>query len=196
MRLFGETFQVSAESRILDVGGTASLWRLLPVAPRVTILNMPRANPDREEFDLVFGDGCALPFSDQSFDIVFSNSTIEHVGDREKQQKFANEIRRVGRSYFVQTPNRWFPVEPHLLTPLIHWLPRSWQLPIVRRFTVWEWMERPIEDRRRFYVEHYLRDIRLLSGTQMMALFPGATILKERWLSLTKSVIVVKKVST
>lgn len=196
MRLFAATFKITSETSVLDVGGAASLWRLLPVTPRVTMLNMPRANPNPEEMDLVFGDGCALPFADQCFDIVFSNSVIEHVGNRGQQKKFADEIRRVGRSYFVQTPNRWFPVEPHLLTPMVHWLPRGLQRAIVPRFTLWQWLERPSEDRRRFYVEHYLRDIRLLSGTQMMALFPGATILEERWLGLTKSVIVVKKVST
>jgi SAM-dependent methyltransferase len=193
MRRFAETFAVRPETRVLDVGGDAPLWMLLSARPRVTILNMPRAAPDREGFDLVFADGCALPFADQSFDIVFSNSVIEHVGNSDAQRQFANEIRRVGRSYFVQTPNRWFPIEPHLLTPLIHWLPRSWQGPIVRRFTVWQWVEKPSEDRRRFYLEHYLRDIRLLSGTQMAVLFPEATLLRERWLGLTKSLIAVKK---
>jgi hypothetical protein len=193
MRLFGETFHVSAHTRVLDVGGTASVWQLLPVRPRVTILNMPRAAPERSGFDLVFASGCALPFADQSFDIVFSNSVIEHVGETVEQRRFADEIRRVGRSYFVQTPNRWFPIEPHLLTPLIHFLPRGWQGGIVRRATVWQWMERPTEDRRRFYVEHYLRDIRLLGYREMLGLFPDARIVRERWMGWTKSLVAVRK---
>ena len=73
------------------------------------------------------GDGRALPFRDEAFDVVFSNSVIEHVGDAASQRRFAREVARVGRAYWVQTPNRWFPVEQHLLTPLVHWLPKSWQ---------------------------------------------------------------------
>jgi Methyltransferase domain len=196
MRMFSETLPVSAETRVLDVGGDAALWHLLPIQPRVTILNMPRAAPDRAGFQLVFGTGCALPFPDQSFDVVFSNSVIEHVGDAAAQHLFAEEIRRVGRSYFVQTPNRWFPIEPHLLTPIVHWLPPAMQAFIVRRATVWQWLERPTEDRRRFYVEHYLNDIRLLGREEMARLFPGARIVKERWMGWTKSLVAVKQAST
>src|SRR5580658_3618505 len=141
MRLFAQEFEITGETRVLDVGGTPELWGLLPGRPRVTILNLPRASPGRSSCDLVFASGCALPFADRSFDIVFSNSVIEHVGDPARQQRFADEIRRVARRYWVQTPNRWFPIEPHLLTPLVHFLPRSWQRPIVRRMTVWQVIE-------------------------------------------------------
>jgi hypothetical protein len=193
MRAFAETFEISCETRVLDVGGTPSIWGLLEVSPRVTFLNMPHGSADLKGIDAVFGSGCELPFPDQSFDIVFSNSVIEHVGARAEQQRFADEVRRVGRRYYVQTPNRRFPIEPHLLTPFIHFLPRSWQSAIVRRFTVWQWMERPSEDRRSYYVEHYLRDIRLLSRRDVAGLFPGAAIVRERWFGLTKSLIAVRK---
>ena len=73
----------------------------------------------------------------------------------------------------MQTPNRWFPVEQHLLTPLVHWLPRTWQRAIVPRFNVWQMVARPPEDRRRFYIEHYLRDVRLVSALNCAAFFPG-----------------------
>ena len=73
----------------------------------------------------IFADGCRLPFPDKSFDVVFSNSVIEHLGDPRKHEQYAREIARVGVRYFVQTPNRWFPIEPHLLTPLVHFLPRD-----------------------------------------------------------------------
>jgi hypothetical protein len=107
------------------------------------------------------GDGRQLPFRDAAFDVVFSNSVIEHVGDAASQERFAREVARVGRSYWVQTPNRWFPVEQHLLTPLVHWLPRRWQRAILRRGTVWEALTRPTPDRRDFYIEHFLSDVRL-----------------------------------
>jgi len=141
----------------------------------------------------VGGDGCVLPFRDKSFDIVFSNSVIEHVGDRERQSSFASEVRRVGRAYWVQTPNYWYPVEPHLLTPIIHWLPCSIQSTLVRRRgTVWEWLERPTPDRRDYYLQHFLNDIRLLRPAQLHLLFPDAQIVRERSLGLTKSIVAVR----
>ena len=194
MRRFSRTFAVTDETRILDVGGTPFNWSLLDVQPRVTIVNMPRA---REAFDAqfrsVFADGRALPFADRSFDIVFSNSVIEHVGNFESQKQFAAEVARVGRAYWVQTPNRSFPVEPHLLTPFLHFLPARWQRRIARNFTVWSFIERPTRDRWEFYVEHYLRDIRLLDAAALRALFPDAKIVRERLAGLTKSLIAVTR---
>ena len=137
----------------------------------------------------VHGDGCDIPFADQSFDIVFSNSVIEHVGGQEAQIRFAREISRVGRGYWVQTPNRYFPIETHLLTPFVHLLPRSARAFIVRRFTVWQWLHRPDAEHRRYYVEHFISDIRLLSAQELQALFPDAVIIRERFLMFTKSLI-------
>ena len=73
----------------------------------------------------VQGDACALPFTDQSFDVVFSNAVIEHVGDIDRQRLFVAEALRVGRRVFLTTPNRWFPIEVHTRLPLVHWLPRG-----------------------------------------------------------------------
>jgi hypothetical protein len=192
MRAFAKTFQVDAGTRILDVGGTPSIWRLLTVHPRITFVNLPHGIGAPDGFDLVFASGCALPFPDRSFDIVFSNSVIEHVGAPAEQQRFADEIRRVARRYWVQTPNRWFLIEPHLLTPFVHFLPRTLQRAIVQRMTVWQWIERPSPDRRRYYIEHYLNDIRLLSPRDLARLFPEAKIVRERWLGLTKSLLAVR----
>ena len=123
---------------------------------------------------------------------MFSNSVIEHVGDGATQSRFASEAMRVGRRFWVQTPNRWFPVEQHMLTPFVHLMPRVLSALIVRRFTVWQWTHKPTEDRRQSYVEHFLRDIRLLTATDMRRLFPGAQIRKERFLLFTKSLIAWK----
>src|SRR5580700_6944769 len=117
MREFVSRFGVTEETRILDVGGTPVNWLLAGVRPRVTLLNMPRGQErDEASFTFVSGDGCQLPFRDQSFEIIFSNSVIEHVGTPDQQRRFAQEIQRVGRRYWVQTPNRRFPVAQHLLT--------------------------------------------------------------------------------
>lgn len=193
MRRFAREFQVTAETRILDVGGAPETWELLAQRPRVTLLNTPRTRDEMSRAAAwVAGDGRALPFPDGAFDIVFSNSVIEHVGDAASQRRFAAEVTRVGRRYWVQTPNRRFPVEQHLLTPFVHWLPRAWQHRIVPRFTVWTWLVRPARDRRDFYLEHYLNEVRLLDAAEMAALFPGASILRERFLGCTKSLVAVK----
>ena len=78
------------------------------------------------EITYVQGDACALPFGDDSFDVVFSNAVIEHVGDRERQRRFVEEALRVGRRVFVTTPNRMFPIEVHTRLPLVHWLPERY----------------------------------------------------------------------
>ena len=139
------------------------------------------------------GDGRALPFRDQAFDVVFSNSVIEHVGDALSQQRFAREVARVGRAYWVETPNRWFPVEQHLLTPFIHWLPRRWQRALVPRFNWWRILVPLPPDRRDYYIDHYLREVRLLGPGQLSALFPEARILRERVLGIAKSLVALRR---
>jgi SAM-dependent methyltransferase len=193
MERFAREFGVTSQTRILDIGGTPECWELLPEQPQLTLLNTPRARDDlRGAATWVAGDGRCLPFRDGAFDVVFSNSVIEHVGDAASQQRFAREVVRVGRSFWVQTPNRWFPVEQHLLTPFIHWFPKSWQRPIVPGFNVWSVLMRPSPDRRKFYIEHYLVDVRLLSFGEMRGLFPGARVIRERFWGITKSLVAMK----
>jgi len=190
MQRFIADFGITPQTRVLDVGGTLYNWTLSPVRPRLTLLNMPRAyEPAPEGVDRVAADGCVLPFPDGAFDVVFSNSVIEHLTTIERQQQFANEVMRVGKRFCVQTPNRWFPVETHLLTPLVHYLPKHWQAPLVRRATVWSLLTGIKGDRKRFYIEHYLADVRLLSRNELQALFPQATVVSERFLGFTKSLL-------
>ena len=193
MERFARELGIDSETRILDIGGTPDCWALLAERPRLTLLNTPRAADDLAGATWVAGDGRSLPFRDGTFDVVFSNSVIEHVGDAASQQSFAREVARVGRRFWVQTPNRWFPVEQHLLTPFIHWLPKEWQRPIVPRFNVWSMLMRVTPDRRKFYIEHYLADVRLLSYSQMRDLFPGARVIRERLWGLTKSLVAVRR---
>ncbi|MGI9075647.1 MAG: methyltransferase domain-containing protein [Bryobacteraceae bacterium] len=193
MRLFEGAFEITPDTRILDVGGSPAIWEFLKVRPRLTILNFPSAIERSAEYgQCVAADGRMLPFKDAAFDIAFSNSVIEHVGTREDQQVFAEEIGRVARSYWVQTPNRGFPIELHLMLPFIHYLPKAWQRRIIERFTVWELLARPSESQRSFYIEHFLNDIKLLDKTDLQRLFPDAKILSERVLGLAKSLIAVR----
>ncbi len=194
MRRFEQRFRITGETRILDIGGTLYNWKFLAARPRITLVNIPRdvEHTTEDHISFVAGDGCRLPFRNNAFDVVFSNSVIEHVGGTVRQQAFAREVARVGASYYVQTPNRLFPVEQHLFTPLVHLLPGRWQRWLVHRFTVWAMIVRPTPDRWEFYIEHYLRDIHLLDTRAMRRLFPEAVIRKERFLGLSKSLIAEK----
>jgi hypothetical protein len=196
MERFVRELGIRPETRVLDIGGTLDNWQLASVEPRLVLLNMPRAKGDLTgATNWVAGDGRCLPFRDGAFDVVFSNSVIEHVGDAASQERFAREVARVGRGFWVQTPNRWFPVEQHLMTPLVHWLPKRWQRAIVRHGTVWGALTRLTADRRDFYVEHFLRDIRLLGCREFRVLFPGGWVIRERFLGITKSLIAVRHFS-
>src|SRR5919206_1104045 len=63
-----------------------------------------------------------LPFADGAFDLAYSSSVVEHVPPQ-RRAAFAAELRRVARGWYVQTPARSFPIEPHALLPFAHWLP-------------------------------------------------------------------------
>lgn len=70
-------------------------------------------------------DGIVFPFEDKTFDVLWSNAVIEHVGDRDKQLFFLKEIKRVSKRAFITTPNRFFPIEVHTLVPFLHYLPKK-----------------------------------------------------------------------
>lgn len=185
MAQFAARFQLSAQTRVLDVGGSIFNWELVPVRPKLTIMNLAFSHPARAGAHWVAGSGTALPFADDSFDIVFSNSVIEHVGDENAIAAFAAEVRRVGRGYYVQTPNRNFPVEPHYLSLGLHYLPRSWQKKLLRFCSLWGWLTKPS----RAEVEAHVDGIHLLNYAEMRDLFPDAELHHERLLGCSKSLI-------
>jgi SAM-dependent methyltransferase len=130
-----------------------------PWPERITALGLHDGSRFRERYPqiaYVQGDACALPFADDSFDIVYSNAVIEHVGPRVRQEAFVREALRVGRHVFVTTPNRWFPIEVHTRLPLVHWLPD----PLSHR--VYDALGKG-----------FAKDLRLLSPRTLEALFPG-----------------------
>lgn len=189
MKAFLGLFEPGLEMSILDVGGTSEFWVDTDRKLRVTILNItPRMEYLPPNFSYVQGSATSLPFSDGSFDIVFSNSMIEHLHDRVSQELFAREALRVGRGVWVQTPARWFPIEPHLLTPFIHFLPKRAQRRLLRNFTVWGLIARPDQS----YVDRFLNETVLLTTRDMRELFPGCKLRRERVLGLAKSLIAVR----
>lgn len=189
LRRFARTFEVRSSTTILDVGGDEYYWEWLPAHPKVTVANLERRDLRPAGMPWVRADGRRLPFPDGAFDIVFCNSVLEHLPDESSRVAMAREIARVGRGYCVQTPNRWFPVEPHTLTPGFHFLPKSWQVRLARNFTLWGWLQRPGKEEARQFVEH----AQLLSARDVARLFPSASIERERVLGLTKSVSAVCK---
>jgi hypothetical protein len=121
MAEFVATFQPDATDRILDVGGFAGFWAESGITSDITLLNIHPV-PDEDlpsNVHTVLGDGTALRYEDKSFSIVFSNSVIEHLGNFENQQRFAKECIRVGHG-LIQTPFKSFLIEPHFLSPFIH----------------------------------------------------------------------------
>jgi hypothetical protein len=185
MKALWQFFQINTSTRVLDVGGDPFNWSLLPQQPLLTYINLY----SRRENGWFIGDARALPFRNNAFDIVYSNSVIEHLGDFGSQRGFADECRRVGRRYYVQTPNRSFPIELHLLTPLIHYLPRAVQRRLLRNFTVWGLITRPTDQQ----CESFLDEVRLLDEKEMREIFPDADMWEERVLGFTKSLIAVKR---
>lgn len=196
MRLFFRSFPVTTETRILDVGGSPAIWEFAPVRPRITFANLPSAvDRGRKDGLWVAADGCLLPFRDREFDIAFSNSVIEHVGSAENQRRFASEMARVAKSYWVQTPNRRALVEMHSMLPLVHFMPKRWQAALIRRFSPWQWIARPTPEQKEFFFAHVLHDLRLLNGRELGALFSDAKILHERFAGLPKSLIATRRFS-
>ena len=187
MREFFRRKAVSDRTTIIDVGGTPFVWRLTDVDPSVTIVNLKAAWPI-EGSRVVLASGLALPFRDRSFDVCFSNSVIEHVGDAQARADFAREVRRVAKGYWVQTPNRRFPVETHFVCPFLHWLPFPMTRRLIRHFSLWGWLTKP----QQADVDKALRALHLLDERDMRELFPDATIIKERFLGMVKSLIAVR----
>jgi hypothetical protein len=178
--------------RILDVGGDATFWTDGAAAGwedvQLTVLNLQPQPGGVSSIHKIQADARALPFlPDCSFDVAFSNSVIEHVGDWDDQKRMAVEIQRVGKHYFVQTPSRWFPLEPHFLFPAFQFLPFSWRVWIASRYKAgWYCHPGNLEAAKK-----EVASIRLLTKKECRRLFPGAEIRTERLLGFAKSYIIL-----
>ncbi len=174
--------------RILDVGGQEQFWLamdpgLLPEM-ELTLLNLHEGTSRVPNSRCVQGDARSMrEFGDGAFDIVFSNSVIEHVGGLRDQKRMADECQRIGKAYLVQTPNRHFPLEPHFLLPFFQYLPlpvRAW---LHASADIGWWKKAPGF----FQAFEEVESIRLLTKAEMTYLFPRARIIEEKVAGLTKS---------
>jgi hypothetical protein len=175
---------------ILDVGGTTEYWKAFftPASPirRVVLLNTfeQRVFPP---FESVTGDACDLSrYAGRSFDVVFSNSVLGHVGGFSHQLHMATEIRRVAFHYFVQTPNHAFPIDWRTLVPFFHLLPVGVQAWCFQSLA----MGRYSKAKSREEAEEWASRVRNVRRKELRVLFPGATVIDERMLGWTKSFMV------
>jgi Methyltransferase domain len=190
-RLVRELIPDLAELRVLDLGGTGSFWSLAPVQPaHVTVVNLFEAELlDDPCVTSIEGDALRADemFPGEEFDLVFSNSVIEHLGGHAPRRRFAEVASAMAPRYLVQTPYRYAPVEPHWMFPGFQFLPVAARAYIAPRWPLghthgWE---------PRAATEEVL-GIELLSVSEMRAIFPDARIRWERIAGVPKSMIAIR----
>ncbi len=172
---------------ILDVGGKINFWenRGLTGNPNyiITIVNIEKEKSKYGNIKCKVGDATNLKeFENQSFDIVHSNSVIEHLHNYENQKKMANEVIRIGKKHIIQSPNKYFFIEPHYLFPFFQFLPNSIKYLILTktklsRLKKWE----------KSFAMQYINEIKLLNLKEMKNLFPKSNIYYEKFLGMNKS---------
>ncbi len=181
--------------RVIDVGGAPGFWDTLhaDVPADVTMVNI---EPDPQTparhgqiaFTTVAADARDLKrWGDGEFDLVVSNSVIEHVGMWSDIARAAGEMKRLAAHGWVQTPAFGFPVEPHFALPFVHWLPvplRAALVPHLPHQGYEHLRLGSLGDARRA-----VEEINLLTAREMRFLFPEAELLRERVFGLTKSFI-------
>ncbi len=187
---------MSAQGRcsILDVGGEPDYWETFGSdlqwdRLKLCVLNLAFLKTSHPSITAVVGDARDMKqFDNLSFDIVHSNSVIEHVGRWNDMVWMANEVRRLAPRYFVQTPYFWFPLEAHTRFPFFHWMPESWRYRIIMIRNCGTWKKQPeLEGAMRA-----VQSVSLLDRQQMRFLFPDAKIVSERVLGITKSLIAIR----
>lgn len=183
MSYFFKIMNPENEDTLLDIGSSDCRYfenffdeKLKLIALDIRPCQIARKAPNLK---FVRADACALPFKDKVINIAFSNSVIEHVGDRNKQADFVKEIKRVSKKYFIETPNKYFPIEPHYFFPFFQFMPGKIKNILRKNFSLG------------WYSKGNGEEINLLSKRELMLLFPGAKIITERFLGLSKSFYII-----
>ena len=184
--------QLPAPVSILDVGGTTHFWEQRGWAGKegidITLVNLAAGESPHANIRSVAGDATNLEgFENDSFDVVFSNSVIEHLFTWESQLAMARECQRVGRALWVQTPNYWFPIEPHFHWLGWHWYPRSVRVGMIKRVRCGHRGPCPDPAEAAAMVD----EVRLMTRKEMVEAFPGSTIWPEKIGGMTKSWVAI-----
>lgn len=179
---------------VLDLGGSEKYWLIGEdfIKANRNRLHFTIINPELQEsrdpalFSFSIGDATDPDlFKDQTFDFVHSNSVIEHVGDMNAMRKFAENTRRLGKRYYMQTPNFWFPYEPHFRFPGFQWLPASVRAYLMTKIKLGFFAKQESYKEAKWHVD----SIRLLSAGEVKRLFPDAKVTKEMVYGLPKSIM-------
>ncbi|HEV8083016.1 MAG TPA: class I SAM-dependent methyltransferase [Chitinophagaceae bacterium] len=178
---------------ILDIGGTQSYWESMNFTENnkvnITLLNLYLTPVKYKNFSSIIGDACDLSnFGDNHFDIIFSNSVIEHLFTRENQIKMASEIRRVGKYYYIQSPNYYFPIEPHWLFPFFQFLPFRVRVILTKNFNLGHYKKSKTQEA----AIQRVNEVQLLTEKEMKNLFPEGKVYREKFFGLVKSVTMYK----
>jgi hypothetical protein len=186
MNDFIKLMNLPSGARIIDLGGNHMLWDLIDHNFDITLINLPGSpGSTNTKYKIVFADACNLSqiFDDKSFDLVFSNSVIEHVGDEDRQIAFSREVLRLADAYWIQTPSIYFPFEAH--TGVMFYWQRSEKnrQQLMKRWEnkMPEWSE-------------YIRETRPLSREKMLELFPDSRLYCEYLLAMEKSYAVYRPI--
>jgi len=185
-------------AEIIDLGGTEGYWRigreyLADNRGRITItlVNTEIQSVDQPELFRYLQASATDQnlFANRRFDMVHSNSVIEHVGGWRDMELFARNTRRLATHYYVQTPDYWFPYEPHFRFPGFQYLPEAVRVKLIMRFPL-GFFDR-IADREEAW--DIIRHHRLLSTRQMRVLFSDGEVFHEKFAGINKSIIAVRR---
>jgi hypothetical protein len=202
--LIAEIFETHGAVRILDLGGTYDYWKRVGIdflrahGATVTILNLSEdlITGQNEAADILsnrIGNALDMPeYPDDSFELVHSNSVIEHVGDISDMVRFGSESRRVGKYYYAQTPYFWFPIDPHFYrVPFFHWYPKAVRARLLCTFPIAHCGR--IQGVQASY--DAVNSSRLLNRKRLRAAFPDAKLRFEKIFGMPKSMIAVRGVA-
>ena len=184
MDLFVALMSPRSSDKIIDLGGQPSIWDAVQRPLDIAMLNLGSIDKKTTHHKIAYflGDACdAKQFASESFHIVFSNSVIEHVGPWEKQAAFAHEARRLAKRYWIQTPCKWFPIEPHCGMPFWWFYPER-----LRKFFISRWQS-SVPD-----WTQMVRETTVLTKRDLQTLFPDAAIITEWRFFIPKSYIAYK----
>jgi ubiquinone/menaquinone biosynthesis C-methylase UbiE len=197
LELFYKVMQPTSQTKVLDVGAEIDMqgdrglqfidsypWKGKIAAVNISTEHITLIKKHYPEVKAVVGDARDLPWPDKYFDVVYSNAVIEHVGDFESQRKMAAEVMRVGKRWFVATPNRWYPFEFHLRLPFVTWFPRH----------SYRWIGRLVSYnhvRKKFLFGIKNDDLRLMTARELKCCFPNSTIIKQRVTFMSETLVVV-----
>ncbi len=182
LRVFLKEMKLTGGERIIDLGGSAVFWADVEPSLHVTVVNLPgmlckSEMPAHHSFVYLEADACNLEqFPDNSFDIAYSNSVIEHVGGESRRKSLAAEARRLAPRYWVQTPSIYFPIEAHNHMPFWWFYPAS-----VRRYFIGRWSKKLPA-----WTEMIIGTT-VLDFKELKALFPDGLVYTERVLGFIKS---------